>query len=145
MRKLFAGTDEAKRRKWTVSRFSYNVKQGQCPTCGGAGKIEVELVFLPGSYTTCPDCHGARYNDETLEVAWEGLNIAQVLDLTVDEAADVFADEPGIPQELCDLDTVVITPHVASATHETRRAMADVVLANIDAHRAGQELPTRVN
>ena len=60
-------------------------------------------------------------------------------------ALDVFADEPSIPQELCDLDTVVITPHVASATHETRRAMADVVLANIDAHRAGQELPTRVN
>lgn len=96
VRKLFAGTDEAKRRKWTVSRFSYNVKQGQCPTCGGAGKIEVELVFLPGSYTTCPDCGGARYNDETLEVAWEGLTIAEVLELTVDEAADVFADEPKI-------------------------------------------------
>ena len=96
VRKLFANTDEAKRRKWTVSRFSYNVKQGQCPTCGGAGKIEVELVFLPGSYTTCPDCGGARYNDETLEVTWEGLTIAEVLDLTVDEAADVFADEPKI-------------------------------------------------
>ena len=96
VRKLFANTDEAKRRKWTVSRFSYNVKQGQCPTCSGAGKIEVELVFLPGSYTTCPDCGGARYNDETLEVTWEGLTIAEVLDLTVDEAADVFADEPKI-------------------------------------------------
>lgn len=96
VRKLFAGTDEAKRRKWTVSRFSYNVKQGQCPTCGGAGKIEVELVFLPGSYTTCPDCGGARYNDETLEVTWEGLTIAKVLELTVDEAAHVFADEPKI-------------------------------------------------
>ena len=96
VRKLFAGTDEAKRRKWTVSRFSYNVKQGQCPTCGGAGKIEVELVFLPGSYTTCPDCGGARYNDETLEVTWEGLTIAEVLELTVDEAAHVFADEPKI-------------------------------------------------
>ncbi|MCG7236253.1 excinuclease ABC subunit UvrA [Corynebacterium sp. ACRQP] len=96
VRKLFASTDEAKRRKWTVSRFSYNVKQGQCPTCGGAGKIEVELVFLPGSYTTCPDCGGARYNDETLEVTWEGLTIAQVLELTVDEAADIFADEPKI-------------------------------------------------
>ena len=96
VRKLFAGTDEAKRRKWTVSRFSYNVKQGQCPTCGGAGKIEVELVFLPGSYTTCPDCGGARYNDETLEVTWEGLTIAEVLELTVDEAADVFANEPKI-------------------------------------------------
>lgn len=96
VRKLFADTAEAKRRKWSVSRFSYNVKQGQCPTCGGAGKIEVELVFLPGSYTTCPDCHGARYNDETLEVTWEGLNIAEVLELTVDEAAGVFADEPRI-------------------------------------------------
>ena len=96
VRKLFAGTDEAKQRKWTVSRFSYNVKQGQCPTCGGAGKIEVELVFLPGSYTTCPDCGGARYNDETLEVTWEGLTITQVLELTVDEAADVFADQPKI-------------------------------------------------
>lgn len=96
VRKLFAATDEAKRRKWSVSRFSYNVKQGQCPTCGGAGKIEVELVFLPGSYTTCPDCGGARYNDETLEVTWEGLSVTDVLELTVDEAADVFADEPKI-------------------------------------------------
>ncbi|PAT09451.1 excinuclease ABC subunit UvrA [Corynebacterium hadale] len=96
VRKLYASTDEAKRRKWTVSRFSYNVKQGQCPTCGGAGKIEVELVFLPGSYTTCPDCGGARYNDETLEVQWEGRTIAEVLELTVDDAATVFADEPKI-------------------------------------------------
>lgn len=96
VRKLFASTDAAKKRKWTVSRFSYNVKQGQCPTCGGAGKIEVELVFLPGSYTTCPDCHGARYNDETLEVTWHDRTIADILDLTVDEAAEVFADEPRI-------------------------------------------------
>lgn len=96
VRKLFAKTDEAKRRGWSVSRFSYNVKQGQCPTCGGAGKIEVELVFLPGSYTTCPDCHGARYNPETLEVTWRGRTIADVLDLTVDEAAEVFVDEPKI-------------------------------------------------
>ena len=96
VRKLFASTPEAKKRKWTVSRFSYNVKQGQCPTCGGAGKIEVELVFLPGSYTTCPDCHGARYNDETLEITWAGRTIADVLGLTVDEAADVFAEEPKI-------------------------------------------------
>lgn len=96
VRKLFAGTDEAKRRGWGVSRFSYNVKQGQCPTCGGAGKIEVELVFLPGSYTTCPDCRGARYNPETLEVTWRGYTVADVLDLTVDEAAAVFAEEPKI-------------------------------------------------
>ena len=93
VRKLFAQTDEAKRRKWTVSHFSYNVKKGQCPTCGGAGQIEVELVFLPGAYRPCPDCEGKRFNDETLEVTWHGLTIADVLALTVDEAAEVFAEE----------------------------------------------------
>lgn len=106
VRKLFASTDEAKQRKWTVSRFSYNVKQGQCPTCGGAGTIEVELVFLPGSYTTCPECHGARYNDETLEVTWEGRSVADVLALTVDEAAEVFADEPKIYRAIATLQAV---------------------------------------
>ena len=106
VRKLFASTPESKKRKWTVSRFSYNVKQGQCPTCGGAGKIEVELVFLPGSYTTCPDCGGARYNDETLEVTWEGRTIADVLQLTVDEAAEVFADEPKIRRAVATLQAV---------------------------------------
>lgn len=106
VRKLFASTPESKKRKWTVSRFSYNVKQGQCATCGGAGKIEVELVFLPGSYTTCPDCGGARYNDETLEVTWEGRTIADVLQLTVDEAAEVFADEPKIRRAVATLQAV---------------------------------------
>lgn len=96
VRRLFAGTDEARHRKWTVSRFSYNVRQGQCPTCQGEGQIEVELVFLPGSYTTCPDCRGARYNAETLEVTWRDLTIADVLRLTVDEAAEVFAEVPAI-------------------------------------------------
>ncbi|WP_448852978.1 ATP-binding cassette domain-containing protein [Corynebacterium frankenforstense] len=96
VRRLFAGTEGAKRRGWTVSRFSYNVKQGQCPTCRGEGEIEVELVFLPGSYTTCPDCGGRRYNDETLEVTWNGHTIADVLAMTVDEAAEVFEDQPVI-------------------------------------------------
>ncbi|AGF71473.1 excinuclease ABC subunit UvrA [Corynebacterium halotolerans] len=100
VRKLFAETDEARKRKWTVSRFSYNVKQGQCPTCNGEGQIEVELVFLPGSYTTCPDCHGARYNAETLEVTWHGLTVADVLGLTVDEAAEVFDDVSAIARAI---------------------------------------------
>lgn len=106
VRKLFASTDEAKQRKWTVSRFSYNVKQGQCPTCGGAGKIEVELVFLPGSYTTCPECGGARFNDETLEVTWQGRTIADILELTVDEAAEVFAEEEKIYRAIATLQAV---------------------------------------
>lgn len=106
VRKLFAATEEAKRRKWTVSRFSYNVKSGQCPTCGGEGQIEVELVFLPGSYTTCPECDGKRYNDETLEVQWHGLNIADVLALTVNEAVDVFAEEPQVARAIRALQAV---------------------------------------
>ncbi len=106
VRKLFASTDEAKQRKWTVSRFSYNVKQGQCPTCGGAGKIEVELVFLPGSYTTCPECGGARFNDETLEVTWRDRTIADILELTVDEAAEVFAEEEKIYRAIATLQAV---------------------------------------
>ena len=100
VRKLFADTDEAKRRGWTVSRFSYNVTQGRCPTCNGEGTIEVELLFLPGSYTTCPDCHGARYNPETLEVTWHGYTVAEILDLTVAEARDVFTEEPQIAAAL---------------------------------------------
>lgn len=106
VRKLFAQTDEAKRRGWTVSRFSYNVTQGRCPTCSGEGQIEVELVFLPGSYTPCPDCHGARYNSETLEVTWNGRTIADVLELTVAEAREVFADEDAIARALRALSAV---------------------------------------
>ncbi|MGO1949907.1 MAG: ATP-binding cassette domain-containing protein [Mycobacteriaceae bacterium] len=100
VRKIFAATPEARKREWTVSRFSYNVTQGRCPTCNGEGKIEVELVFLPGSYTTCPDCHGARYNDETLQVTWNGYTVAGILDLTVAEAREVFTGEPAIAAAL---------------------------------------------
>ncbi|WP_293818257.1 excinuclease ABC subunit UvrA [uncultured Corynebacterium sp.] len=106
VRKLFAQTDEAKRRGWTVSRFSYNVAQGRCPTCSGEGQIEVELVFLPGSYTPCPDCHGARYNAETLEITWNGKTVADVLELTVAEAREVFADEEAIARALRALSAV---------------------------------------
>lgn len=106
VRKLFAGTDGARERGWTVSRFSYNVTQGRCPTCNGEGSIEVELVFLPGSYTTCPDCHGARYNDETLQVTWHGYTVAGILDLTVKDALAVFADEPAVLTALQALDAV---------------------------------------
>ncbi|WP_297008842.1 ATP-binding cassette domain-containing protein, partial [uncultured Corynebacterium sp.] len=100
VRKLFAQTEEARRRSWSVSRFSYNVTEGRCPTCNGEGTIEVELVFLPGSYTICPDCHGARYNPETLEVTWHGYSVADILGLTVAEAREVFAAEPQIAAAL---------------------------------------------
>ena len=100
VRKLFASTDEAERRGWGVSNFSFNVTKGQCPTCKGEGKIEVELVFLPGSYTECPDCHGARFNDETLQVTWEGMTIADVLAMTVDDAIPFFEADPTVSRAL---------------------------------------------
>lgn len=106
VRKLFAQTDAAKKRKWNVSHFSFNVTKGQCPTCKGEGKIEVELVFLPGSYTQCPTCHGGRFNDETLEVTWNGLTIAEVLDLTVDAAAEVFTGDKTVMKSITALQAV---------------------------------------
>ncbi|MDU0477674.1 excinuclease ABC subunit UvrA [Staphylococcus chromogenes] len=106
VRKLFAALPESKRRKWTASRFSYNVAKGQCPTCGGVGSIEVELAFLPGASSQCPDCNGSRYNNETLEVRWNDYSIADVLSLTVDQATDVFADQPRIAAALDALQAV---------------------------------------
>jgi excinuclease ABC subunit A len=92
VRKLFASTDEAGRRGYTAGRFSFNVPGGRCETCQGEGFVAVELLFLPGTYAPCPTCHGARYNPETLEIAYGGKNIAEVLDMTVDQAAEFFAD-----------------------------------------------------
>ncbi|WP_425279054.1 excinuclease ABC subunit A [Corynebacterium bovis] len=106
VRRLFADTDDARERGWGVSRFSFNTAQGRCPTCNGEGRIEVELVFLPGSSTVCPDCHGARYTAETLEVRWNGLTVADVLDLTVVDAEDVFAGVPAVARTLRALDAV---------------------------------------
>ncbi len=106
VRKLFAATPAAKERGWGVSRFSYNNAQGRCATCHGEGSIEVELVFLPGSSTTCPECHGARYNPETLEVTWEGLTIAQILDLTVAQAREVFEGTEVVDRALRALEAI---------------------------------------
>jgi excinuclease ABC subunit A len=100
VRRLFADTEEARRRGWGVGRFSFNVTAGRCPTCQGEGQIEVELVFLPGTFTPCPDCHGARYAPETLDVTWNGLTIAEVLDLSVREAREVFASEARVMRAL---------------------------------------------
>ncbi|MGJ9403377.1 ABC transporter [Arthrobacter sp. KK5.5] len=103
VRKAFAGTDEARRRGYGVGRFSFNVAEGRCPTCQGEGFVAVELLFLPGSYGPCPDCHGARYNPETLEVTYRGRNIAEVLSLPVDDAAEFLADVPAAARSLATL------------------------------------------
>ncbi|MDA3628420.1 excinuclease ABC subunit UvrA [Saccharopolyspora sp. WRP15-2] len=100
VRKLFAATDEARERKYTAGRFSFNVDGGRCETCQGEGAVAVELLFLPSSYSPCPACHGARYNPETLEIRYRDKSIADVLAMTVDEARDFFADVPAVARSL---------------------------------------------
>lgn len=100
VRRLFAGTGEARARGYGVGRFSFNVKGGRCETCQGEGFVSVGLLFLPGTYRVCPTCHGARYNPETLQVRWHGRSIAEVLDLSVTEAAVVFAQVPAVARSL---------------------------------------------
>lgn len=100
VRKLFADTPAARRRRYTPGRFSFNVAQGRCPTCEGEGFVSVELLFLPSVYAPCAACHGTRYQAQTLEISWQGRNIAEILDLTVDAACDVFAGEPPVMRSL---------------------------------------------
>ncbi len=94
VRKLFAATEQAKAQGFDAGRFSFNVAKGRCATCEGEGFVSVELLFMPSVYAPCPTCQGARYNPETLAVSWQGMNIAQVLQLTVDQALQVFAEQP---------------------------------------------------
>jgi len=100
VRQAFAATDDARERGWSAGRFSFNVAGGRCEVCQGEGFVSVELLFLPGSWAPCPECHGSRYNDETLEVRWNGSSIADVLGMTVDEAAPVLADLPAAARGL---------------------------------------------
>ena len=95
VRKLFAATEQAKARGFDAGRFSFNVAKGRCETCEGEGFVSVELLFMPSVYAPCPTCHGARYNPETLAVTWQGMTIADVLRLTVDQALTVFAEHPA--------------------------------------------------
>ena len=100
VRKLFAATKEAKARHYDAGRFSFNVKKGRCPNCEGVGFVSVELLFLPSVYSPCQVCHGQRYNDETLEINYQGKNIAEVLDLTVEAASEFFVDDAPIMRAL---------------------------------------------
>ncbi|HGM5554530.1 TPA: excinuclease ABC subunit A [Pseudomonas putida] len=100
VRKLFAATPEARAAGYDAGQFSFNVAKGRCPTCEGEGFVSVELLFMPSVYAPCPTCHGARYNPHTLAIQWQGLSIAQVLQLTVDEAVEVFGEQPGIRRSL---------------------------------------------
>lgn len=103
VRKLFADTDEAKKRNFDASRFSFNLPAGRCPACEGQGQITIELMFMPQASAPCSACGGRRYNDETLEVRWHNRTIADVLDLTVDEAVEVFSNNDTIQRSLAAL------------------------------------------
>ena len=103
VRKLFAETSEAKLRGYQPGRFSFNVKGGRCEACQGDGVIKVEMNFLPDVYVPCEVCQGARYNRETLEVTFKGKNIAEVLDMPIEEAAEFFSAFPVISRHLTTL------------------------------------------
>jgi len=100
VRALFAATPAAKARRYSAGRFSFNVPAGRCDTCEGEGFVCVELLFMPSVYAPCPACHGARYNPKTLEVQYHGRNIAQVLDMTVEEAQRFFDETPAVAHTL---------------------------------------------
>ena len=100
IRKLFAETPEAKMRGYLQGRFSFNVKGGRCEACAGDGTLRIEMNFLPDVYVPCEECHGARYNRETLEVHYKGKTIAEVLDMPIEEALEFFAPVPAIARHL---------------------------------------------
>ncbi|MEM1054552.1 MAG: excinuclease ABC subunit UvrA [Bacteroidota bacterium] len=106
IRDLFARMPEAEIRGYKPGRFSFNVKGGRCETCKGAGIVKLEMNFLPDVYVECETCKGRRYNAETLHVRFKGLNIAEVLDLPVSEALEVFENQPRIARKLRTLDAV---------------------------------------
>ena len=100
IRDLFAETQDAKLRGYGPGRFSFNVRGGRCEACAGDGLLKIEMHFLPDVYVPCEVCKGARYNRETLEVRYKGKNIAEVLDMTVEEAVDFFENIPRIRDKM---------------------------------------------
>ena len=100
IRTLFAETPYARRRRWKPGHFSFNTREGQCPTCRGLGHIDLDVQYLPDISVQCPTCHGARFNDATLAVTFDGLTIADVLGLTIDDALERFAGQAPVAAAL---------------------------------------------
>lgn len=106
IRELFANTPEANVRGYKAGRFSFNVKGGRCENCQGDGIIKIEMHFLPDVYVTCEVCKGKRYNREALEITYKGKNISDVLNMTIEQAAEFFENQPGIARKLNTLNEV---------------------------------------
>jgi excinuclease ABC subunit A len=106
VRELFAKTQESRARGYKPGRFSFNVKGGRCEVCSGEGQIKIEMHFLPDVYVPCEQCHGRRYNRETLEIRYKGKNIADVLEMTIEEAREFFEPVPKIARRLKTLEDV---------------------------------------
>ncbi|MBC7954733.1 MAG: excinuclease ABC subunit UvrA [Cytophagales bacterium] len=106
VRRLFAQTPAARARRFDAGRFSFNVAKGRCATCEGEGFVSVELLFMPSVYAPCPVCHGARFNEATLKVQWHAKSIADVLNMTVDEAHAFFAAETSVARPLAFLSDI---------------------------------------
>ena len=100
LRKLYASQPLAKKKHYTPSWFSYNNKQGACPTCGGTGIVTLDIQFLPDMQQVCPTCHGDRYNQDVQKVKWHDLSIVDALNLDVNEALPIFVKVPKIEREL---------------------------------------------
>ncbi|MGI9248371.1 MAG: excinuclease ABC subunit UvrA, partial [Woeseiaceae bacterium] len=109
IRELFAGTQESRSRGYMPGRFSFNVKGGRCEACQGDGVIKVEMHFLPDVYVPCDVCRGQRYNRETLEIRYKGKNVHEVLDMTVEDAAEFFRNVPVVARKLQTLMDVGLT------------------------------------
>ncbi len=143
IRDLFAETSEAKARGYQKGRFSFNVSGGRCESCQGDGIIKIEMHFLSDVYVPCDVCHGTRYNRETLEVKYKGKNIAEVLDLTVEEALDFFANIPKIKskiQTLYDVGLGYIKLGQSSTTLSGGEAQRVKLATELSRHATGKTL-----
>jgi len=138
VRKVFASTREAKQRGYRVSRFSFNVKAGRCAKCQGHGAERIEMNFLPDLYVTCDQCHGARFNKATLQVRYRAHTIADVLEMSIDEAAEFFENFSGIQRMLKGLQDVGLgylplgQPSTTLSGGEAQRIKLATALARVE-------------